>query len=186
MRVFNGLLPEGKVYLAAPFFNPAQVGILERLELLFEAAGQEVFNPRKDAGVGVTKKEGQTEQEEYEAWRNLFLADVGGIDQCSWVLAVLDYADVNLYAAPWCLSGDDFIATAELKPVRIPDTGTVWELGNAHAKGKPAVGFFLEERHGLLNLMLSHSLHGMCYGYEQVGQLLSSREMYWSWKGKVQ
>lgn len=94
-RFLNG--PKITVYLAGPFFNLAQLWIIEQARANLREMGFQVFSPYHDVGRG--KAEDVVHQ------------DLAGIDSCDILFAI----------------GDGL------------DSGTMYEIGYAHAKLKPIV-----------------------------------------------
>lgn len=101
----------GKVYLAGPFFDVAQRWLVEEARDCLLGLGATVFSPLHDVGVGMPAVE-------------TAVADLGGLDGCTAVLALVDGAD----------------------------PGTMFEIGHALERGKPVV--VLSERGGERDLAL--------------------------------
>lgn len=78
-----------KIYLGAPFFNPAQLKLVEELEDIFSA--HQVFSPRKE---GIMTN--MTPEERRSQARRLFKQNVDNIDWCDILLAVIDDRDVGV------------------------------------------------------------------------------------------
>lgn len=95
----------GRIYIAAPFFNLAELWLVGELRDQLLANGVGVFSPYHDIGLGSAE----------------FVAplDLKAIDDCEAVLAVLNGSD----------------------------TGTIFEIGYATAKGKPVVALAQNMRH---------------------------------------
>lgn len=95
----------GRIYIAAPFFNLAELWLVGELRDQLLANGVGVFSPYHDIGLGSAE----------------FVAplDLAAIDDCEAVLAVLNGSD----------------------------TGTIFEIGYATAKGKPVVALAQNMRH---------------------------------------
>lgn len=72
---------EGRIYLAAPFFNLGERWIVEQARTLLLDAGAKVFSPLHDVGV--------------DASFDIAPADLAGLDECDAVLAILNGADVG-------------------------------------------------------------------------------------------
>ena len=117
-----------QVYLAAPFFDPAQT---KRLNQVLAALNENesvsgIFSPRDD-----TNKAGLTENS--PAWqRQVFGEDIRGLHQATVMVAILDYI------------GED------------PDPGTAFEIGYAYAHHMPIVALQLTDMK--MNLMLAGSI----------------------------
>lgn len=80
-----------KVYLAGPFFNPQQVAIIEKIEvLLSKFKGLEVYSPRKD-GVLID----MSPEERAKAKRGIFEKNVKEIYACNLMVSVVDGRDAG-------------------------------------------------------------------------------------------
>jgi len=161
---------EYDVYLAGPFFNPAQVGLLEEIELLFEAQGVKYFSPRIHAD--------QLDPFAPPAQRmKTFQDDVAGIVKSRTILAVLDYLQPATQSL--CLVKKNGFRNEVLKDgLNFADNGTVWELGVAWAMRhifeqmeRQIVGFKMRED-GSLNLMLANSCEGILFGLKRLQRSL--------------
>ncbi|MDQ8195244.1 PfkB family carbohydrate kinase [Coraliomargarita sp. SDUM461004] len=67
------------IYLAGPFFNLAQVWLVNEMRSLLQEAGLEVFSPLHDVGVGSAEKVVQK--------------DIDGIHRCDLMIAITDGCD---------------------------------------------------------------------------------------------
>ncbi len=76
-RYLAGYLPT--VYLAGPFFNLAQVWLVDQARNDLRAVGLRVFSPYHDVGVGVAE--------------DVVAADLKGIDESDIVFAIVDGMD---------------------------------------------------------------------------------------------
>lgn len=115
-----------KVYLAGPFFNDEQIERISFLENLLEKNGFDVFSPRK---ASLLKGDSSLEK-----MKKTFDNNISSIDECDFVLAVLDTEKENKYS----------------------DSGTIFEAGYAYSKNKPIL-YFNENRNKGANLMLAMS-----------------------------
>ena len=92
---------------------------------------------------------------------DVFRGNTRAMDIARWVLAVID----------------DF------------DTGVLWEMGYAHARGIPTLGYSDVEGRGL-NVMLAGSCDlGFTNGREDLGNMLRSMTEDWprnTWSGEIQ
>jgi nucleoside deoxyribosyltransferase len=80
------------VYLAAPFFNPAQLTLVQDLERLFATYHNiSVYSPRND-GVLID----MTTEQRSLAKRKIFLTNCLQIDRCDIVFAVIDGRDAGV------------------------------------------------------------------------------------------
>lgn len=100
-----------KVYLAGPFFDVAQIWMVEQARLNLHEVGLDVFSPFHDIGLGSAQD---------VAWK-----DLEELDACDLIFAIADGAD----------------------------TGTVFEVGYAIAKGKPVIVFSQRESEESLKMM---------------------------------
>lgn len=167
--------PKTDVYIAAPFFNEPQNDLVDRIETLFDGHGITYFSPRKL---------GKQKIDSAETAREVFLADVVAIDECRFLLAVLDWIlPSNQYTAVMKRShsletlarDSDAIPTQmeirttdqALCEINIPDAGTVFEMGYAYARKKPVIAY----KHldgGKLNIMLTQSTIGVLRGIHEL------------------
>lgn len=153
-----------KIYLAAPFFNPEQIALVEKLEALLSGYGVEVFSPRN----GENALEMNALLSAHAAWEadpailvdvvpeppmpdealryRVFTDNVVNIDDADLVLAVIDDRD----------------------------TGVVWEMGYAFARHVP-VAQYTARGYGS-NLMLAHSIVAHLKSTESLCQLLEYRD----------
>ena len=81
-----------KVYLAAPFFTPEQIAMVEKLEDLLASFGFYVFSPRKVGGV---LKDMPLEEQEAKA-EEIFLSNVYGVRNTQVLLAWTDTRDFGV------------------------------------------------------------------------------------------
>lgn len=182
------------IYLAAPFFTPgeqATCGLIEDLCVVNNKIF--LFSPRlQSAGI-------QGKLQDPGVAGRIFLENVRGIRTCSEMLCVLDRqpkeGELHLVKS---ICDPDGKATdlydSIVGPIHIPDTGTVWEMGFAHALQRTIVGYTSKERgKGNLNLMLTQCCDGVLHGEEELRSYLSFQEekrmMHWlqennlKWKG---
>lgn len=155
------------IYLAGPFFNPAQLGLMTSIEAILDCAEVPYFSPRLHTKAPVGE-----ERKELGAWDAVLEANIGAIEEASILLAILDYAlpnnqtvTVNVHTSDYEENHGEPVVIR--KPVVIPDTGTVWELGFAFATGIPAVGFF-QQKPERMNLMLTNTLDALLIGLPAV------------------
>lgn len=122
-----------RVYLAAPFFGPAQVAAVERLEVLLSRFAFDYYSPRKD---GVLQD--MTPEERRRAARTIFERNCSEINASSLVLALVDGRDTGViwemgYA---CASGVPIVTYTE------HDYGLnvmIKESVAAHCRDQPAL-----------------------------------------------
>lgn len=130
-------------YLAAPFFNPKQLALVELLEGVIVAHGWDLFSPRlaKNAlALNAAIKAG--EKPTAEMRELVFQDNVDNIDRATLMLAVIDDRD----------------------------TGVMFEIGYAYRADVPVVTYS-GDNHGV-NLMLANSIIGHVKTPEQAGQVL--------------
>jgi nucleoside 2-deoxyribosyltransferase len=77
-----------KIYLASPFFNPAQVAVVEAIEKVFEEKGIDFYSPRKE-GVLIN----MTPDERRASTQRIFDKNVEEILRADKILAVVDGRD---------------------------------------------------------------------------------------------
>ena len=110
-----------KVYLAGPFFTPAQAQTMQTLEDMLQQCKEiHAFSPRQ---TGIVLKDLTPDERAVRA-KEVYTINVNMLDWCDVVLAVIDDRD----------------------------TGTIWEMGYAAAKGKRIVSYS-SQNYGL-NVML--------------------------------
>lgn len=115
-------------YIAGPFFNPAQVAVIESIEQAFVAADVAAFSPRL---CDENKKGPPTP----EGAAVIFDRNVKGLLKCSHLLAVLDWKLQEGYQIRVGRQRDEsWQPLVEVGPLNIPDSGTVFEMGAAHMK----------------------------------------------------
>lgn len=115
-----------KVYLAGPFFNQEQLARIEFIERLLQKNDYDVFSPRK---ASLLKGDSSLDK-----MKKTFDNNIKSIDECDFVLAILDTEQENKYS----------------------DSGTIFETGYAYSKNKPIL-YFNENRNKGSNLMLAMS-----------------------------
>lgn len=175
-------------YLAAPFFNPAQVALVERIEQLFEHNCVELFSPRKHpANTSGKPIDADTAED-------IFNGNIEGIQKARGVLAVLDYLlpepqQLRL-VAPATIDDSEHAGSVEVfrpasGPLALPDSGTVWEMGHAYAM-MDIVGFTTNP-HARLNLMLTQSCSGVLCGFGRLATWVADKCMgdVPKWTGKL-
>lgn len=99
------------VYLAGPLFSDQDRDMLLRIEEAFIGAGVSCFLPHREVGDLSVLKDDRGEE---AARRYIFDSDVGGVENCAVVCALLDGSDV--------------------------DSGTAAEMGFAYGIGKLVFG----------------------------------------------
>jgi len=148
-----------KIYLAAPFFNPVQVALVEKIEDLLATVypGVEVFSPRKGKNAlemnGKYLSKGLVPPEPLKT--AVFRDNYVNIEDASMVLAVIDDRDV----------------------------GVLFELGFAYAKDVPILTY-TDQSYGM-NLMLAMSITAHTKGHAQLQEALQLFVRYFSQLGRA-
>jgi nucleoside 2-deoxyribosyltransferase len=140
------LTPERRtIYLAGPFFNQFQTGIIAHSEDI--CARAEIFcnSPRKFL---VLKPKACWEER-----RQVFIHNLQKIQSSELMLACLDNLDEK---GSW----------------RPPDTGTLWEMGYAYAIGRPVVAFTASGQEKI-NVMLAQGCRGFLSDLNKVEDFLN-------------
>jgi len=182
----------GRVYLAAPFFNAEQIALLEQMEQLMDLREVDYYSPRKQHfNQDVTVR---TPAEALEVFEHNYKA----INGCNTMMAVIDwllperqalrlvteYPNETEDGEPVAVQGID--AAIIGKPILLPDSGTVWEMGAAYALCKPVVMYtnrLYKGKHSA-NLMLSQCAEGVCYGIDMFrAWLRHGNRVLKAWKG---
>jgi nucleoside 2-deoxyribosyltransferase len=135
------------VYLAGPLFSDQDRDMLLSIEKAFIGAGIRCFLPHREVGdLSVLKND----LGEEAARRYVFDSDVGGVEDCIVLCALLDGSDV--------------------------DSGTAAEMGFAHAIGKPVFGLCTDGlRRGRT---INNVIWGVCAGghriYPSVNEMVTA------------
>lgn len=79
-----------KVYIAAPFFNPQQLNVVQRVEAKLKDNGIEFFSPRNDG----TLKD-MTKEERAKNMGKMFRSNVDHMDWCTHCVAIIDDYDTG-------------------------------------------------------------------------------------------
>lgn len=158
-----------RIYIAAPFFNAEQLGILAHIEELADDTEIDFFSPRQQHG-----NEGVAVKGPEDAAR-VFQKNHEEILNCTAVLAVLAYAlppgrELRQVeeVTPNGDVGEGPFFEAKSGPLVLPDAGTVWEMGVAYQAGVPVVGFHPDHEPGWTNLMITQSVVGLVTGFEEL------------------
>jgi nucleoside 2-deoxyribosyltransferase len=135
-------------YLAAPFFSAEEIAVCKSIERTVQPFKQtNLFSPRIEA------EHLQGQIHERTVRMQIFQENLLAIEDSAVIFAWIDRIPQD--GASLCVAHPD---RAELIPVQIPDTGTVFEIGYAKALGKQI--HFLTTRSGPpkgVNLMLSEA-----------------------------
>lgn len=113
-------------YIAAPFFNTAQIKLVKRIEEILDKRGIDFFSPRESEPSQQARKQGMTP----ELAEEIFAYNTAYLNVCEYIVAVLDWAMPPELAVA-VVDEDDYTI---LEEVNVPDAGTVWELGYAYAR----------------------------------------------------
>lgn len=179
-------------YLASPFFNPAQIVVVDKIEQLFKGQNIALFSPRAHPANSTGKPiDANTAPQ-------IFLGNLTGIAEATGVLAVMDYSlpeeeelRIISYAPKYPSVQCEATEAFGLKsgPLNLPDSGTVWEMGYAYGLDKKIVGFTTADPgQGRLNLMLTQSCTGVLCGFDQLERWVKSGcalGMVPEWAGKL-
>lgn len=158
-----------KVYLAAPFFNPEQVALVERLEQTIGRLGWRLFSPRK--GENAVKMNSMIKA--LRSWEVLKQIKLGVVTQ-----AALQFKDgappvpsrdlrASVFYDNWSNIDD---ADLLLGVIDDFDVGVMWEVGYAFARHVPIVTH--TGRNYGCNLMLAHSIIGHTKTLAEVEDIL--------------
>lgn len=183
-----------RLYLAGPFFNKAQIKLLEKIESLCDKYNVPYFSPRKDAGIDYDGT--------YKSAEKVFRADLKGLHSCGAVLACMDWKLSENNVITECrqeaysddLGGFKSPVPLANKDLNIPDPGTVWECGYTVGYNT-AMKLFYERRHPdkyiapnipvfiyvtkpteVMNIMIHIPASGVFTNFEQIEQFVE----FWS------
>lgn len=172
-----------QIYIAGPLFNGPQIAILEQIEQHCENNSIGYYSPRLHSGSHLLSPE---DKKDFDKWTPVFEENARAVEKSDLVLAVLSYAmpeDQSLQickGVPAYNNEQDFLAKIQngwnwdpKTIIHLPDSGTVWEMGAAHALQIPVIGYFLEAPKQL-NLMLSHCCEGLLVGDEKLKEWFNS------------
>jgi nucleoside 2-deoxyribosyltransferase len=170
-----------RIYNAGPFFNSAQRASMDRLEALEKKRGLDFFAPRLSPETERIAAEGFTP----EIGAEIFERDVAEIGRATVMVAMLDWAlpegEEIRHVGPE--AGQTFklkhYHKALSRPLNLPDSGTVWEMGRAHAQALPVIACRFDLNNPL-NVMLTESSFGVCTTWPQVELML---DVLAAWKG---
>ena len=185
-----------RVYLAGPFFNDAQVKLIEAAELLLDHHSIPYFSPRKMDLNGKPT----TTQPSKETAGAIFRKDYEEICKSTHVLAIMDWSMNPGTCLRVCREpawgevpsdrqpGGKMMALHEVLSghIAFPDSGTVWEMGCAYALRVP-VYLLTANPTARLNLMLSQSARGVLYGLVKLDAFLAAglnEDLLEEWKGE--
>ena len=155
-------IPEGRCYIAAPFFNEIQIRTIATVEELFNRLEVSYYSPRLEGGI-------ITPDAPASAWDNAFNSDIYGAETCGWMLAVLEYPHPEYVKLE--------LVNLELptsKEVHMTDLGTTWEMGLMYGLGKPVVGFVTDLAYvRKINLMLARGCSDVICGFSELNDYVN-------------
>lgn len=167
-------------YLAGPFFNHAQLALIQRLERAFEDHQIECFSPRLQHGEKPTPIETANQAQQ------VFAENARALKACRGVVAVVDWTTVGSVCIRAGIDrADGTFETVRGEPINLPDTGTVWEMGVAYAYNRPVVMYTERPVHAKLNIMLTQSCLGVARSEKQLMEFLTNEQARTldTWKG---
>lgn len=147
------------IYIAGPFFNEPQVSLVKDIERVLERTGYEFFSPRTADLNNFNKHPGIDDGQA----STIFELDYAMIKKCVVVVAVADFLLRENTELVLRDTKNGMVRAA----VKIPDTGTVWEMGAAYALGIPVFMLYVDPSKKL-NLMLSQSCAGVIHGLDEL------------------
>lgn len=179
-----------KIYIAGPFFNPPQLDLIKWIEDHLAQAEINFYSPRLHPGNDGGPIDNATANK-------IFRSNVVAIQECTHVLAVLDWLMPTghelmvVKPAPQKFTDERWLYEGASRPLSLPDTGTVFEMGYATGINKPVLGYTdRKEGEGKLNIMLTQACRGMVYGPEHFRHVFWGGEIQWdrvrAWAGKNQ
>lgn len=189
------------VYLAGPFFNPAQTELIADLEITLESRDFPYYSPRIHSGSHLLSEDARRDP---AAWQPVFQKNYEALLTCGVLLAVTQYAMPRDHKLAICKQEGMGFADApyHLLPIKtgleIPDSGTVWEIGAVYMLNMMRQSVMTEDPRGLnpvwvlnqppttvvgyhggppsnsVNLMLNKSLDHFLVGHEALSDFLDS------------
>ena len=148
-----------QVYIAGPFFNSFQIGVIKNIETELANAGVSYFSPREE-GVIAEILPTATPKEKEAILKSIYESNVAHLYACQAMVCVIDDRD----------------------------TGTMWELGYFSAIRDrmnhivtPTVVTFSSQGYGL-NVMLSHCSDAHVVDFDNIVPALQGR---YKQKGKT-
>lgn len=156
-----------RVYIAGPFFNDRQVQLVMQIEQILEHNKISYYSPRK---IPLNTIADQPKLNDAEA-KKIFRKDVVEIDLCQCVIAIVDYLLGSPNASLGIVTLEGEAPEVVASGIRIPDSGTVWEMGYAFAQDVP-VYLYTDDPKRKMNLMLTQSCEGVIKGMAMLGDFL--------------
>jgi nucleoside 2-deoxyribosyltransferase len=169
------MLPRPKIFIASPLFNPAQHAVLDELETAIKQSGFDFYSARHHSGSDKLTPE---QKRVLSNWDPIFDSNVQGLESCRVCIANIGYQYPDGTFLGLCKEGQKGLGlpkydTAVIKPLELPDAGTVWEMGFMRAQAKLVIGYHPDAQPTHLNLMLSHGCDGIITGVQNLQWFLS-------------
>lgn len=167
-------------YLAAPFFNAAQISLVEQIEQAFAASGVDLISPR----LQVSNK-GVLTSDKAEI---IFQRNMEDLSCCRYVLAVVDWKMPPEESVSAFRRTKGRTTTGEASfsvepvglPLNLPDSGTVFEMGAARAMCKDIIIYTDRSEREKLNVMLAKASRGVVRDIGQLCRFLNNGIFNWS------
>lgn len=178
-----------KFYLAAPFFNPVQIELIEQIESCFCRHGVPLFSPRsQDANKNRKLTDADADL--------IYKTNCENIPDAQYILAVLDWklpegqaVHVTSISAPSFSHPESCLIKSP--PLQIPDSGTVWEMGfaagwnyrtrevafNKEPPQLQTIIFTERPVESSLNIMLTRGIAGIIRGVDKLNQFLNQGKL---------
>ncbi len=171
------------IYLAAPFFNDAQVAMVQRMELELEAVGAPFFSPRLQPENRMDPRSDKTPQEA----KAIFDSNVSAIKDCGYLLAAIDWPMPVGQELRACFDPGRKPGSPWTRLVEFVDNGVCWEMGAAFALEIPIVLFTQKEPElASVNVMIATCAKGILHGWTQFGDWLNRGDIALKeWRGKA-
>lgn len=165
-----------RIFIASPLFNESQHEIIGSLETLLTSLGYDYYSARQHSGSDRLTPE---QKKTFDAWTPVYESNVHGLDSCDAMIAVLEYALPKNQGLMLVNGLDEYPEERTFTDLSLPDAGTVWEIGYHIAQGKPVIGYysFPEQNASHLNLMLSHGVHALTFGPENLKKFLEPADV---------
>lgn len=172
------------VYVAAPCFNREQQFLLAEIISLLEEFQVQYYNPFDYDKQSEAIKDGRLSEVAYE----VFQENVRAIRRADLLLAVwpfvmqpgtglhIVYDPLEAPSVSGEMEGPLTPRVLTKEPIRLPDTGVVWEMGFAYALGKPIVAY----THGVKkpNLMLAQCCMALVSTPEKLRDFVATLSPY--------
>jgi nucleoside 2-deoxyribosyltransferase len=163
-----------KVYIAAPCFNRLLFPVLSTIEVALTEHNVPFFSPRLELTKHLPSKK-DLRQNNPEAWKAVYNANLIGMRDCDWCLAVLHYPlaknqrlSIMTHEAGTLDKDDKF----HVLGINTPDMDTFLSMGWMSAFGKPVIGFRYDQPIEDLSVMASETCDGMITGFSDLDTFL--------------